>query len=128
MSKIPDYLLKPSYDNTTAPEVAKKLAQLKKKNEMKYVEKRQYRFRPAMFKVDPVDKIVNPQNHAVRSTTDQQQIQELLRLAKITAKTARSNRDDQGYDAEKKKFMQSFSLMISKYNLTSQLNEALKRS
>jgi hypothetical protein len=124
MSKIPDYLLQKSYDQTTPIAIKRRLEKLQKENALKYQSKHEYRFRPANLpdRVDGLDRAINPEKYAVRTQTDQQQIQELLRLAKITAKTARMNRDDTGYENEKKRFMQSFSIMISKYNLNGQIN------
>ncbi len=138
MSKIPDYVLKKSYDHTTPPAIAAKLAKLQKANAARLSGKQPYQFRPATFKsADPVRQVIapsytrfgdgtdvalNPERYTTRVQNSHQEIAQVLRMAKITARTARINRDDAGYDAEKNRFMQTFVAPINKYNLFTQLN------
>ncbi len=122
MSKIPDYALRPSYDHTTPESVLKKLAEYEKKNQERMRRKIAYKYNPIRLP-NAVDKFVNPEAFKTPAQTDRQQVGELIRMSKMHAKTARLNRDDAGYAAERDKFFRDFSNQISKYNLYTKMYE-----
>jgi hypothetical protein len=121
-SKIPLDLLQPTYDHTTPKAVLDKLKHYEQVNQAKKQQKYSYKYNPIQLP-SGVDKFVDPTAYVKPSTTDHQQIGELLRMAKMTARVARLNKNDDGYDAEKSKFMSTYSSQISKYNLYTKMHE-----
>ncbi len=121
-SKIPDHILQLRYDNTTSDAVLNKLKAYDKINEEKRKNRFSYKYNPIKLP-SAVDKFVDPIKYAKPSATDTQQVGELIRMAKMTARTARRNKDDAGYDQERQTFMRTYGTQISKYNLYTKLNE-----
>jgi len=121
-SKIPDHILKPVYDHTDNKTYLDKIKKYEAINARKNAQRSQYRYNPPI-PVNAVKKMIDPVNYSVRTPTDQQEINELIRMAKMTARTARLNRSDEEYTAERRSFMTTYSRLISKFNLYTKMNE-----
>jgi hypothetical protein len=120
--KIPKDILVETYDMTTPKQIAAKLKKLGEINEARRERMMEYRYNPVVPVRDALqEKMNNPEIYAKTVRTDPQQMQELIRMAKMYARASRINRDDAGYQAERENFMRDYGTNIAKLGLTNKI-------
>ena len=125
--KIPDYLLKKSTVVDT-DKVHNKLKKLQERANKINKNNNRYKFRPVAlgekdaYNFGASQIISNPSLYAQPRNNDNEKIDELLRIAKITAFKSREQLDDVEYEEAIKQFLFEFAPSISKYNLYSKIH------